>query len=154
MDEVARNVAAVQRGWDAFNRKNVTVEGITRGELAPVLEVLDRGVVFDVTDVGVPGLGEYYGHRGVLQFWRDWVEVVGNVQTNVLELRGAGDKVISVCRQTGSGITSGAAVVWEFAMVCTMRDGKVVRMKMYGDLDEAREAAGVISKEGQTLFRN
>jgi ketosteroid isomerase-like protein len=143
MDEVARNVAAVQRGWDAFNRPHVTLESISRGKLAPVLEVLDRGVVFDVTDVGVPGLGEYFGHRGVVQFWREWFEVVGNVQTNVLEIRGAGDKVISVCRQTGSGITSGAAVTWDFAIVHTMREGKVVRMKMYGDIDEARRAAGV-----------
>ncbi len=48
-----------------------------------------------------------------------------------------------VCRQTGSGIASGATVTWEFAMVFTMRDGKAVRMKMYGSIDEAREAAGI-----------
>ena len=143
MDEVARNVAAVQRGWDAFNKPNLTLDGITRGELAPVLEVLDRGIVFDVTDVGIPGLGEYRGHRGIVQFWRDWFEVVGNVHTNVLEIRGAGDKVVSVCRQTGSGLASGAAVTWEFGIVHTMRDGKVVRMKMYAEVDEGRRAAGV-----------
>ena len=143
MDEVARNVAAIQRGWDAFNREMVTLDRISRGRLAPVLEVFDRGIVWDVTDVGVPGLGEYLGHRGVRQFWMDWFEVVGDVQTNVLELRGAGDKVLSVCRQTGSGIASGAAVTWDFAMVFTMRDGKAVRMKMYGEVDEAREAAGI-----------
>jgi ketosteroid isomerase-like protein len=147
VDEVTRNVAAVQRGWDAFNRPNVTIAGITRGDLAPVLEELDRGIVFDVTDVGVPGLGEYRGHRGVVQFWRDWFEVVGNVQTNVLEIKGAGDKVISICRQTGSGITSGAAVTWEFAIVHTMRNGKVVRMKMYADLDNARRIAGIGAAE-------
>ena len=28
-------------------------------------------------------------------------------------------------------------------MVFTMRDGKAVRMKMYGSIDEAREAAGI-----------
>jgi ketosteroid isomerase-like protein len=142
MDEVARNVAAIQRGWDAFNAANVTVERVARGKLAPMLEVMDRGIVWDVTDVGVPGLGEYLGHRGVIQFVRDWFEVVGNVQTNVIEMRGAGDKVISVCRQTGSGLARGATVTWEFAMVFTMRDGKAVRMKMYGSTEEAREVAG------------
>jgi ketosteroid isomerase-like protein len=143
MDEIARNVAAIQRGWDAFNAANVSVERVARGRLAPMLEVLDRGIVWDVTDVGVPGLGEYLGHRGVIQFVKDWFEVVGNVQTNVLEMRGAGDKVLCVCRQTGSGIASGATVTWEFAMVFTMRDGKATRMKMYGSIDEAREVAGI-----------
>ena len=143
MDEVARNVAAIQRGWDAFNAANMTPERASRGKLAAMLEVLDRGIVWDVTDVGVPGLGEYLGHRGVIQFVRDWFEVVGNVQTNVIEMRGAGDKVISVCRQTGSGVASGATVTWEFAMVFTMRDGKAVRMKMYGSTDEARGVAGI-----------
>ena len=143
MDETARNLATAQRGWDAFNATNVTVEGIRRGDLKQVLEVFDRGVVLDVTDVGVPGLGRYFGHRGVRQFWTDWFEVVGDVHTNVLEMKAAGDKVVSICRQTGSGLASGAAVTWEFAIVCTMRDGRIVRMDMYADLDEAREVAGV-----------
>ena len=143
MDEVARNVAAIQRAWDAFNREMVTLDRITRSKFAAVLEVFDRGIVWDVGDVGVPGLGEYRGHRGVIQFWRDWFEVVGNVHTNVIEIRGAGNKVLSVCRQTGSGIASGATVKWEFAMVFTMRDGKAVRMVMYADIDEAREALGI-----------
>ena len=142
-DKVARNIAAVQRAWDAFNAARVTVEGIRRGELAAVLEVIDRGVVFDVTDVGVPGIGMYRGHRGVRQFWIDWFELVGDVQTNVIETLGAGDKVVCVCRQTGSGITSGAAVTWEFSMVFTMRDEKIVRMDMYADDDDARRAAGL-----------
>ena len=64
------------------------------------------------------------------------------MHTNILELKAAGDKVLSVCRQTGIGIASGAAVTWEFAMVFTMRDGKAVRMEMHADLDEARLLAG------------
>ena len=143
MDSPSRNLAAVQRGWDAFNARPATAEAIRRGDLKPVLELFDRGIVWDVTELGVPGMGTYLGHRGVRRFWIDWFEVVGNVHTNVLELKAAGDKVLSVCRQTGSGIASGAAVTWEFAIVCTMRNGKVVRMDMYADLDEARRLAGV-----------
>jgi ketosteroid isomerase-like protein len=146
--DVARNLAAVQRAWDAWNAKTITVDGIRRGDLKPVLEVFDRGIVWDVTEVGVPGLGTYFGHRGVRQFWIDWFEVVGNVHTNVVETRAAGDKVISICVQTGSGIASGATVMWEFAMVFTMRHGKVVRTDMYPDLDEAREIAGVADLKG------
>jgi ketosteroid isomerase-like protein len=142
-DEVARNIAAVRRGWEAFNATPVTLEGISRGELAPVLEVFDRGITLDVTDLGIPGLGTYRGHRGVRHFWRDWFEVVGDVHTEVREIRGAGDKVMSVCRQTGSGIVSRVVVTWEFANVFTMRDGKIVRMEMYAEPADARRAAGL-----------
>ena len=142
-DQVARNVAAVQRGWDAANATTITVERVRRGELEGVFEVLDRGIVWDVSDLGIPGLGTYYGHRGVRVFWIDWFEVVGDAQTNILELRGSGDKVFALCRQTGSGMASGATVVWEFAMVFTMRAEMVVRMDMYADADEALQAAGL-----------
>jgi ketosteroid isomerase-like protein len=142
-DEVARNITAVRRGWEAFNAKPVTLEGIGRGDLAPVFEEFDRGVVLDVTDLGIPGLGTYRGWRGLRQFWRDWFEVVGDVHTEVLEIRGAGDKVMSVCRQTGSGMVSGAMVTWQFANVFTMREGKVVRMEMYAESADARRMAGL-----------
>jgi ketosteroid isomerase-like protein len=141
--EAARNLAAIQRAWDAFHAKPITVDGIRRGDLKPVLAMFDRGIVWDATEVGVPGIGTYLGHRGVRQFWIDWFETIGHVHTNVLENSAAGDKVLSVCVQTGRGILSDATVMWEFAMVFTMRDAKVVRMDMYGDLDEARRVAGV-----------
>jgi hypothetical protein len=142
-DQVARNVAAVQRGWDAASARTITPDRVRRGELECVFEVLDRGIVWDVTNLGVPGIGTYYGHRGVRVFWIDWFEIVGDAQTNILELRGAGDKVFSLCRQTGSGVASGATVTWEFAMVFTLRDEMVVRVDMYADADEGLHAAGL-----------
>jgi ketosteroid isomerase-like protein len=141
-DEVARNVAAVRRGWEAFNAKPLTLEDVGAGELGGVFEELDRGIVLDVTDLGIPGLGTYFGHRGVRRFWRDWFEAVGKVETEVLEIKGAGDKVMSVCRQTGSGMVSGAVVTWEFANVFTLRNGKVVRMEMYAEPADARRIVG------------
>ena len=139
----ARNLAAIQRAWDAFNARPITVEGIRRGGLAGMLEEFDRGITWDVTDLGVPDLGVYRGHRGVRRFWLDWFDLVGDVHTNVLETQAAGDKVVSVCRQTGSGITSNISVTWEFALVFTMRDGKAVRMEMHAEPGDAREAAGL-----------
>lgn len=132
-EEVTRNVATVRRTWEAFRS----------GELAPVLETIDRGVVMDTADLGVPGLGQYYGHRGVRQFWLDWFEVVGDVHTEVLENAAAGDKVVSICHQRASGMASGAEVTWTFAIIFTMRDGKAVRGDVTRDLDEARRVAGL-----------
>jgi hypothetical protein len=143
--EIARNVATVKRGWEAFNATEITLEGIGRGELAAVLDVLDRGVVMDTTDLGMPGLGQYYGHRGVRQFWLDWFEVVGDVHTEVLEIGAAGDKVVTICRQSGSGLASRVVVTWDFAMIVTLRDATVTRMDLTADLDEARQMVGLDS---------
>jgi len=147
--EVARNVAAVRRGWEAFNAIAVTVEAIRGDELAPVLEALDRGIVMDTADLGVPGLGRYYGHRGVRQFWLDWFEVVGDVHTEIREIGAAGDKVVTICRQSGTGMGSGAVVTWEFAMINTLRDARVVRMELTADLDEARRIVGLPAPAAQ-----
>jgi ketosteroid isomerase-like protein len=142
-EEVARNVATVRRTWEAFNATAVTVEGIRSGDLAPVLEALDRGVVMDTADLGVPGLGQYHGHRGVRQFWLDWFEVVGEVHTEVREIGAAGDKVVTICRQSGTGMGSGVVVTWDFAMIVTLRDARVVRIELSADLDEARRMVGL-----------
>ena len=143
VDEETRNLAAIQRGWDAFNEKTVTTDAIRAGELEDVFEAFDRGIVWDTTDVGIPGIGEYQGHRGVRQFWLDWFEVVGDVHTEVREMAAAGDKVVSICHQSASGMASGATVAWDFAITFTMRDGKAVRGDVSLDLDEARRVAGL-----------
>ena len=141
--EVARNIATVRRGWEAFNATASTAEAIRRGEMAPVLEMLDRGVVMDTADLGVPGLGLYRGHRGVRQFWLDWFEAVGDVHTEVREIGGAGDKVVTICRQSGTGMGSGVIVTWEFAVTFTLREARVVRIELSAELDEARQLVGL-----------
>jgi ketosteroid isomerase-like protein len=143
VDHETRNLAAIQRGWDAFNAKTVTTDAIRAGELAEVFEAFDRGIVWDTTAVGIPGIGEYQGHRGVRQFWLDWFEVVGDVHTEVREMAAVGNKVVSICHQSASGMASGATVSWDFAITFTMRDGKAVRGDITLDLDEARRVVGL-----------
>jgi len=143
MDEETRNLAVIKHGWDVFNQKTITTDAIRDGELAEVFEVFDRGIVWDTTAVGIPGIGEYHGHRGVRQFWLDWFEVVGDVQTEIREMAAVGDKVVSICHQSASGMASGATVEWNFAITFTMRDGKAVRGDVSLDLDKARRVAGL-----------
>jgi ketosteroid isomerase-like protein len=143
VNEEARNLAVIQHGWDVFNEKSITTDAIRDGELAEVFEVFDRGIVWDTTAVGIPGIGEYHGHPGVRQFWLDWFEVVGDIQTEIREMGAAGDKVVSICHQSASGMASGATVAWDFAITFTMRDGKAVRGDVTRDLDEARRIANM-----------
>ena len=46
-------------------------------------------------------------------------------------------------RERGHGGASGAAVERELGEVFTLRDGKVVRVRLYGSWAEALEAAGL-----------
>jgi ketosteroid isomerase-like protein len=142
-DEESRNLAVIQHGWDVFNEKTISTEAIRDGELAEVFEAFDRGIVWDTTAVGIPGIGEYHGHRGVRQFWLDWFEVVGDIHTEIREIAAAGDMVVSICHQSASGMASGATVAWDFAVTFTMRDGKAVRGDVSLDLDEARRIVGM-----------
>jgi len=135
------NVAVVQRAWAAFTSEPATLERVESGGLDPVLEDFDPDIVWEVTPLGLPGMGRYQGHDGVVRFWNDWFEVFDAVDTEVLSFEAVDDKVITLSRQHATGVSSGTEATWEFAMVCTVRDGKVVRAEFCSDLDEARQLA-------------
>jgi len=48
-----------------------------------------------------------------------------------------------VIRHVGRGKLSGAEVEQRFAQLWTVRDGKIVRMEMYPDREDALEAVGL-----------
>jgi len=54
-----------------------------------------------------------------------------------------GDDVAILIREKGHGGLSGASVERELGEVCTVREGKVVRVRLFGSWDEALEAAGL-----------
>ena len=142
-DEVAHNLEVARRGWEAFLAAPISVEHIQSGGLDPVLEMFDRGIVWDVSALELPGPSQYLGHRGIRQWWLDWYEAFDAVHNELLMIEAAGDKVVSLNTQTGRGSGSGTETTMEVACVATMRDGKVVRLQMYTSLDEARRAAGL-----------
>ena len=53
------------------------------------------------------------------------------------------ERVLVFVRVTATGQESGAPVEIRAAHECTMRDGLLVRLKVYGDRREALEAAGL-----------
>jgi ketosteroid isomerase-like protein len=54
----------------------------------------------------------------------------------------AGDDVVVQVREKGQG-RSGAAVERRLGNVYTLRDGKIVRVRLFGSWNEALEAAGL-----------
>ena len=82
--------------------------------------------------------------RARASFIADWTESWENWELEVVELIDAGeDRVLAILHQRGRSKTTGLEVEMDFAQLWTVRDGKQVRMEMYADPQQGREAAGL-----------
>ena len=66
-----------------------------------------------------------------------------NGRTQIEEPIDHGDQVIFTSRQQGRGASSGAATALELGNIFTLRNGEIVRMEIYGQPEDALEAAGL-----------
>jgi uncharacterized protein len=129
-----------------MSRENVEIvrqatEAYRRGALAEALAYMDPAVEWDMSHVPVPDPGVYRGFDELAKFDAAWAEIWDTVDIEALEYIEVGDRVISVVRQQGRGKLSGVAVEQTFAQLWTLRDGKIVRVDLYPDLEEAKAAA-------------
>jgi len=113
-----------------------------------VLALYDPEVELDVSRLAVHGApggvgGVYHGHKGLRSLFGDWHEAYGKIQYDYDELIDAGEQVISVVTRHARGRASGAEVEQPFALVWTLREGKVVRVVWFLTREEALEAAGL-----------
>jgi ketosteroid isomerase-like protein len=131
------NVELVRRLYDAFKAR----------ENSWPFEVYDRDIEWDLkgwpqmVDLGIEPI--YHGHDGVRAFWRQWLEAWESIEFRLDDLIDAGDDVVALISQVSRGRVSGAEVPTSYAMVWTVRDGMVVRMRNFGDRAEALRAAGL-----------
>jgi ketosteroid isomerase-like protein len=113
-----------------------------------VLALYDPEVRLDVSRLAVHGApggveGVYHGHKGLRSIFGDWHETYGKIDYDYDELIDAGEQVISVVTRHARGRASGAEVEQPFALVWTVRDGKVAEVVWFLSRDEALEAAGL-----------
>ena len=133
----AENVELVQRLY----------EWVQAGENDRAFEVYDPDIEWDssrapwLLELGFDPL--YRGHEGVRTALRGWLEAWDSIEYRPEELIDAGDNVVAFVSLTARGRTSGAAVTYRHPQVWTVRDGKIVRMRVFGDRGEALRAAGL-----------
>jgi ketosteroid isomerase-like protein len=93
-------------------------------------------------------IGERFsGREGVAEAVRRWTGAFADYEFEVQELVDAGDSVVMVLRQVGRGKGSGAPVEMTMAWLYTLRDGKIIRVGMFADREEALAASGDPSEE-------
>jgi uncharacterized protein len=87
----------------------------------------------------------YHGHDGVRRYWRRWLEAWSDIEFEVEGVLDAGDDVVALIRnQRQWGRHSGAVTeVPPYALVFTIRDGKVTRWRAYSDQADALKAVGL-----------
>ena len=131
------NVETVRRIYEAALRRDA----------ATVLALYDPGVELDASRIGVsmhPSGGDtYHGHDGLRALFRDWHEAWGKIEYDYEELIDAGEEVVAVVNRHARGRASGVEVERPFALLWTLRDGKVIRVVWYLTPEEALEAAGL-----------
>ena len=85
----------------------------------------------------------YYGHEGVRRAWRDGLTAFGEIDYEVLQLTDSGDQVLATIREHQVGRASGAPVEASHLALWTLAGGKVVRLQVFDDRQDALEAVGL-----------
>ena len=112
-------------------------------DLEAALEDIDPEAVLDWSNSDAPDSGVYAGHAAIRAFMQARDEALGERRVDSTELIDpAADIVLLVGRIREQGRASGAEVVSRGAVVWTLRDEKVIRLKLYQSRDEALNAVG------------
>jgi ketosteroid isomerase-like protein len=113
-----------------------------------VFEHYDPAIEWDVSRAGqlTPDLARVYrGHDGVREYWRAWLSAWSDLDFEVEDVLDGGEEIVALIHdQRQWGRTSGVeTTVPDYALVFTIRDGKVVRWRAFPDKASGIAAAGL-----------
>lgn len=136
----------VEEAYAAAHERSfrVGMEAYSRGDYEAALAGFHPEIEWSSETDLVPDAQSYHGHEGVRRFWAEWAEVIEGMAIEVEECRALdGSWVLAVTRASGTGAGSGAAVASRsFAQLAQFRDGLVVRVRLFGDVNRALAAVG------------
>jgi ketosteroid isomerase-like protein len=120
------------------------MEAYSRGDYEAALVGFDPAIEWSVEASVAPDATTYHGHEGVKRFWETWAEAISRLELEIEECRCVErDRVLAITRAHGTGSGSGAPVAsGRFAQIADFRDGRVVRVRLYGNVAHALEALG------------
>jgi hypothetical protein len=130
-----------------MSRENVEIvraiyDQWSEGNFRAGVELYDPGVAL-VQRPQFPEAGTYVGPEEVAGYMHTFLEAWSHVTIDAEELIDAGDSVVAAVIQRGVGRGSGADPDFRYFQVWTFRDGRVVRLEVIRQRDEALEAAGL-----------
>jgi ketosteroid isomerase-like protein len=123
------NVETIRRAFDAYAQNGAEA----------IAEFWDPEIEVKIpTDLAQTGT--YRGRDAVLGWMSDWDEAWEEIDYTASELRDAGDAVLATVAYDGRGQGSGMRIQGTFWYLMELRDGNVLKLRLYGDEAEALEA--------------
>jgi uncharacterized protein len=128
------NVEVVRRALEAWGR----------GDREAVVDLLDPAVEWSMPP-NLPDAGTYRGRGEVVGRLEEFLEAWDDLAVTVEELVDAGDRVVALVRYSGRGRESGIEIAGmnTDAQVWTVRNGRALRVELYGGTAEALKAVGL-----------
>jgi ketosteroid isomerase-like protein len=115
------------------------------GDPAAAQRVWDPSIELDMSGVaGWPEQRVLRGQTEVAEFFQAWADSWEDWHFDLEEVRDAADEMVFVAlHEWGTGAESGANVDQRRYFVVTVREGRGVRVQMFTEAADAREAAGL-----------
>src|SRR5512133_3067715 len=128
------NLKTVRDGAAAFNR----------GDLDTWSEYWTDDIDYRAVERAPDDQGPIHSKDAYRAYVQDWLDTFDDFRFEPVELIDAAeDTVIAVVRISGRAKLSGVKTDLTFAVLYTIRDGKIARGREYWTRDEALEAAGL-----------
>jgi ketosteroid isomerase-like protein len=106
-------------------------------------EFLDTRIEWRAAEGAPDDAGPIRGVDAMRAYAQDWLDDFDELSFEAEELIDAGEQVVAVQRISGRAKASGIETELRYAVVYTIRGGKIVRGREYWERAEALEAAGL-----------
>jgi ketosteroid isomerase-like protein len=114
------------------------------GDLDAWFEYYTDDIDYRPVEGAIDDQGQIHGKDAYRAYVQDWLDTFNDVRLEPVEQIAVGeDKVIAVVRARARAKLSGVEPELTFAVLYTIRDGKIARGREYWTRDEALEAAGL-----------
>jgi ketosteroid isomerase-like protein len=132
-----------------MSRQNVDVvrdalHAFAEGGLAAMADFWAADINWRAIEGAPDDVGEMQGPEALRRYHQDWIDTFDNTSNVPEELVDLGhDRVLAVQHATGTAKASGVETELRYAVVYTVRDGKISRGREYIDRATALEAVGL-----------
>jgi uncharacterized protein len=132
----------------AMSQENVEIvralfDAWERGGLDAAAEFWDPQIDWRAVEGAIDDAGPISGVDAMRAYLQEGLDLFDEVSLEPEELIDAGDQVVAVQRVSGRGKASGIETELRFAVVYTIRNGKIVRGREYWERAQALEAVGL-----------
>jgi len=113
-----------------------------RDDDATVRKLVAPDVVISVRP-DQPDVREHHGYDGMLRASAEWLEAWDEQTFDAARVWDAEDFVFVDTRESGRGRISGVTMEYESTFVCTLSQGRIIRIQIFGSEREALKAVGL-----------